>query len=128
MYQLSFDHVHILSENPGKTAKWYEEMLGGEIVESTEVLGAPQIYIRFGASMVIIRGQRPNEIDISQRGVQGIVDHFAFRVDDDFDGLCRNLKSRGVEFTMQPSALGKNTSAAFIRAPDGVSIELMHRT
>lgn len=127
MPTLSFDHVHIVSQNPEATAQWYQNTLGGEIVESKETLGAPQIYVKFGTSMVIVRGQRPREIDISERRALGIVDHFALRVDSDFEEFCKGLMSSGVNFTMEPCMLNDITSAAFITAPDGVSIELVHR-
>ncbi|AJE46776.1 VOC family protein [Celeribacter indicus] len=124
---LSFDHVHIVSRHPELAARWYRDTLGGEIVESKHMLGAPQIYVKFGTSMIVIRGQRPNEMDLSERRSHGIVDHFAFRVDRDFEGFCARLMAHGVDFTMQPCALDESTSVAFITAPDGISIELMHR-
>ncbi len=54
-----FDHVHLISEDPQSTASWYADKLGGEIVSSNEVRGAPQVLVAFEGATIIVRGQRP---------------------------------------------------------------------
>src|SRR3954471_15806286 len=58
---LSFDHVHLVARDPGATAQWYVDKLGGNITRSLDVKGAPQIYISLGGFIVIVRGERPGE-------------------------------------------------------------------
>lgn len=60
-------------------------------------------------------------------GLQCGTDHFAFRVEGDFQGFCDDLKAKGVKFTMEPRQFNPTTRIAFIEAPDGVSIELLNR-
>ena len=49
---IAFDHIHIISEDPQTAAAWYVDMLGGEITNSAELRGAPQICVEFdGASL-----------------------------------------------------------------------------
>ena len=40
---ITFDHVHLISKDPQAAARWYVDKLGGEIVRSGEVRGAPQV-------------------------------------------------------------------------------------
>jgi len=54
---LSFDHTHLISPDPQAAADWYVEKLGGSVVKSAEVRGAPQIYVEFAdGAMVVVRG------------------------------------------------------------------------
>jgi catechol 2,3-dioxygenase-like lactoylglutathione lyase family enzyme len=124
---LSFDHVHVVARDPAATARWYVEKLGGAIVRSAEVRGAPQIYVSIAGAMVIVRGERPAESAGDRPGLQWGVDHFGLRVKGDFDGFCAGLRGKGVTFSLEPVDFNPTTRIAFINAPDGVSIELLNR-
>jgi catechol 2,3-dioxygenase-like lactoylglutathione lyase family enzyme len=124
---LSFDHVHLVSRDPVAAADWYVEKLDGRITASTQVRGAPQVLIYFSGAMIIIRGRRTGESAIDKAGLQWGVDHFGFQVSSDFDSYCKQLKSKGVVFTLEPVDFGPELRIAFIQAPDGVIIELLHR-
>jgi catechol 2,3-dioxygenase-like lactoylglutathione lyase family enzyme len=124
---LSFDHVHLVAHNPQTTADWYVNNLGGKVVRSLEVKGAPQIYVSFGGFMVIVRGERPAESAHDRPGLQWGVDHFGVRVKGDFDEFCDGLRRRGVGFSLEPTDFNPTTRIAFIDAPDGVSVELLNR-
>ena len=125
--RLAFDHVHLISQDPQAAAGWYVDKLGGAIVKSGTVHGAPQIYVSFGGAMVIVRGQRPAEAAAGKPGLQWGVDHFGLKVNGDFDGYCAGLRNKGVAFSMEPTDANPTTRIAFIEAPDGVSVELQHR-
>ena len=122
-----FHHVHIISEDPESAATWYVEKLGGKIINSQEVRGAPQVVVAFGSINIIVRGQRPGEEVVSKHGIAWGTDHFGFSVEGDFDGFCDGLKKRGVSFSLAPVDFTPNLRIAFIDAPDGVSIELLQR-
>ncbi len=124
---LAFDHVHLVSKDPRATASWYVGKLGGKVIRSADVLGAPQIYVSLGDAMVIVRGLRPTEQAAQKPGLQWGIDHFGLRVKGDFDGFCAGLRSEGVAFSLEPTVFNPTTSIAFIQAPDGVSIELVSR-
>lgn len=124
---LSFDHVHLVSEDPHAAARWYTDNLGGKVVRSTETRGAPQVYVSFGGAMVIVRGQRPAESAAGKPGLQWGVDHFGMQVKGDFDGFCAGLRNKGVTFSLEPTDINPTTRIAFINAPDGVSVELLNR-
>ncbi len=122
-----FDHVHLISKKPQSTAEWYVANLGGKIVGSSEVRGAPQIIVAFKGATVIVRGQRTGEQVGEKDGLEWGTDHFGFSVNGDFDGFCENLKKSGVKFTIEPMDFTPTVRIAFIEAPDGVSIELLQR-
>lgn len=124
---LAFDHVHLVAKNPQATADWYVDKLGGNVVRSLEVKGAPQIYVSLGGFIVIVRGERPSESANDKPGLQWGVDHFGVRVQGDFDGFCGELRKRGVRFSLEPTDFNPTTRIAFIQAPDGVSVELLNR-
>ncbi len=124
---ISFDHVHLVSQDPAAAADWYAEKLGGRITANTEIKGAPQILIRFAGATIIIRGQRTGESAAHKQGLEWGLDHFGFHVSSDFDSYCDQLKSKYVAYTLDPVDFGAELRIAFIQAPDGVVIELLHR-
>lgn len=126
-HPLSFDHVHLVSTDPQAAASWYAEKLDGEIVNRYERGGAPQIFVAVGDATLIIRGQRDGESAGEKQGLEWGVDHFGFGVAGDFDAYCERLQRSGVAFRMAPTQINETTRIAFIEAPDGVSIELLHR-
>ncbi len=124
---LSFDHVHVISQEPHASANWYADKLGGTITKSATVHDAPQIYVSFGEAFIIVRGQRPGEAAKGKANLEWGADHFGFQVKGDFDAFCAGLRAKGVKFSMEPTDINPATRIAFIDAPDGVSIELLSR-
>ena len=124
---ITFDHVHLVSQDPHATASWYVDKLGGAIARSGEVKGAPQIYVSLGDATIIVRGRRPAEQAGDKPGLEWGIDHFGVRVKGDFDGFCAGLRAKGVAFSLEPTDFNPTTRIAFIHAPDGVSVELLNR-
>ena len=85
-----FDHIHIISEDPGTAANWYAEVLGGEITGEYEIRGSTQISVAFEGARVLIRGQRPGEEPGRKNSLESFedyvshdqwgTDHFGFNV------------------------------------------------
>ena len=124
---ITFDHVHLICKDPNGVSKWFADKLGGDIKGSAEVQGAPQIHVAFNGATVIVRGQRTGESAGDKTGLQWGTNHFGFRVNDDFENYCAGLKGNGVKFTMAPTQFNPATQIAFIEAPGGVIIELLHK-
>ncbi len=122
-----FDHVHLISEDPRSAAEWYADNLGGRIIGSAEIRGAPQVIVAFEGATVIVRGQRTGEEAAGKPGLEWGTDHFGFSVKGDFDAFCDDLKKNGVNFTLDPVDFTPTVRIAFIDAPDNVSIELLQR-
>ncbi len=132
---LSFDHIHLISEDPKATAAWYEEILGGEIVADYELRGAPQINVRVGGMQVIIRGRRPGESPVSTRPMQDFADysshdewgtdHFGYTYHGDLDAFCEEIRGKGATLAVEPWEFSPGSLICYVAAPDGVSIELV---
>ena len=56
---------------------------------------------------------------------QGL-DHFGLAVSG-IDAIVAGMKAKGVVFTKEPATIRPGVRVAFLRAPDGVSIELLDR-
>ncbi len=44
------------------------------------------------------------------------------------DAIVADLKKKGAEFTMEPTSVRPGVRIAFLRGPEGVSIELLERS
>jgi catechol 2,3-dioxygenase-like lactoylglutathione lyase family enzyme len=131
----TFDHLHIISENPHASAAWYVEMFGATIVRETIAYGAPQICLELGGTNILIRGKRPGEDPIPARPIRPFggfsshdglgTDHFGFLYKGDLAAFCAELRAKGVQFPVElKKGLGGNL-LCYVAALDGVSIELM---
>ena len=133
----TFDHVHIISENPKVTANWYVKMFGATIVADAVARGAPQIFVGLGGMTILIRGRRPGEAPIPARPIRPYADfsshntwgtdHFGFLYQGDLEAFCTELRSKGVSFPVELKKGVNGSLLCYVAAPDGVSIELMQR-
>jgi lactoylglutathione lyase len=120
MPALTWDHIHLRSPDPEATARWFEEILGGDIVRSpgrVDVkLGGADIFIA-----PVVDGVGPPPVTPHEG-----LDHFGFRVKE-IDSVVAELKGKGVEFTTEPHNIRPGIRICFIRGPQGISIELLER-
>jgi len=127
MAKYTWDHIHLRTTNPEATAAWYERMLGAEVIRTMQQ-GAPRIDLKLGGANIFIApvtagdGANPPP----KTSYQGL-DHFGLTVTG-IDAIAADLKAKGVEFTREPTTVRPGVRVCFIRAPEGVSIELLERT
>lgn len=134
-FALRFDHVHLISEDPGSAANWYVEMLGAEVVSEYKLRDAPQINVSLGAVTVIIRGKRSGETPQKTNSIHHFpgysshnewgMDHFGFIYEGDLQAYCDELRAKGAEFAVEPWEFSAGSLLCYLSAPDGVSIELV---
>jgi catechol 2,3-dioxygenase-like lactoylglutathione lyase family enzyme len=126
MPKVTWDHIHLRTKDPEATAQWYERMLGAEVVRTTQQ-GKPRIDLNLGGAKIFIAqvtaGDGVNPPPVTP--YQGL-DHFGLTVSG-IDAICADLKAKGVEFTREPTTVRPGVRVAFLRAPEGVSIELLDR-
>ena len=132
---LSFDHIHLISEDPKAAAAWYENILGGQIVADYELRGAPQINVQVGGMQVIIRGRRPGESPVSTRAMRDFADysshdewgtdHFGYTYHGDLKAFCEEIRGKGATLAVEPWEFSPGSLICYVAAPDGVSIELV---
>src|ERR1051326_7078347 len=131
----SFDHVHIISDNPRASADWYVEVFGATIARETVAYGAPQIFVELGGTNILIRGRRPGEDPGPARPIRAYggfsshnglgTDHFGFLYRGDLGAFCAELRGKGVQFPVELKHGLGGSLLCYVSAPDGVSIELM---
>ncbi len=127
MARFTYDHIHLRSPNPEATAQWYERMLGAEVLRTMQQ-GKPRIDLKLGGANIFIApvtsGDGVNPAPATP--YQGL-DHFGLTCSG-IDTIAAELKAKGVEFTREPTTVRPGVRVCFIRAPEGVSIELLERT
>ena len=127
MAKYTWDHVHLRTTDPEATAQWYERMLGAEVIRTMQE-GKPRIDLKIGGANIFIApvtaGDGVNPPPTTPyRGL----DHFGLTVSG-IDAIAADLKAKGVQFTKEPTTVRPGVRICFIRAPEGVSIELLERT
>jgi lactoylglutathione lyase len=127
MAKFTWDHIHLRSPNPEATAAFYERMFGAEVIRTMQQ-GKPRIDLKVGGANVfilpVVPGDKTNPPPTSP--YQGL-DHFGLSVTG-IDAVVADLKAKGAEFTMEPNNIRPGIRIAFLRGPEGVSIELLERS
>ncbi len=116
---LGFHHFHLVSADPDATIKWYQEMFGGEITDYKGIGALKTIaFGEDGVRLIIHYDPEAKEPTIGRS-----IDHLGWSFAD-LDAAAKVLKSKGVEFTLEPRPY-RDLKIAFIEGPDGVRIELV---
>ena len=117
----TFDHIHLISPDPDKTADFYEKIFGAK--KSVRDLGGGRkaVSVDLNGTKILIRGQNEGEAE------KPSLDHYGIRTDN-LDKAVAELKKQGVTFTMEIRQLRPDMKISFLRTPDGVSIELQEGT
>lgn len=126
MAKFAWDHIHLRTENPEAMAQWFEKMLGAEVIRTVQD-GKPRIDLKIGGANIFIApvtagdgaGAAPTS---PYRGL----DHFGLSVSG-IDAIAAELKAKGVAITREPTTIRPGLRVCFIRAPEGVTIELLDR-
>ena len=127
MAKFGWDHIHLRTPDPEATAKWYERTLGAEVIRSMQQ-GAPRIDLKLGGANIFIAPVTPGDgVNPPPTTPYQGLDHFGLTVTG-IDVIAADLKAKGVEFTREPTTVRPGVRVCFIRAPEGVSIELLERT
>ena len=122
----TYDHIHIRSRDPEKTAAYYERMFDAQIIRSVQE-GQPRIDMKISGQDVFI-APVPEKSNVNPPPVtpyQGL-DHFGLRVKN-IDKVVADLKAKGAEFTMELNSPRPGIKICFVRGPEGVSIEVLER-
>ncbi len=124
MAKFTYDHIHLRSPNPEATAQYYERMFGAEVLRTMQQ-GKPRIDLKLGGVNIFIAQTTPEVNPPPATPYQGL-DHFGLSVSN-IDAVAAELKAKGAEFTREPTTVRPGVRIAFLRGPEGVSIELLDR-
>ena len=112
-----FDHIHLRSPDPVKTAEFYEQMFGAKRVSMRdEGDGRAMVKLDLKGITILINQQ-------TGEGAQTGLVHFGIRTDK-LDEAVAAMKERGVKFTQDIRQVRPNFKISFLVAPEDVSIEL----
>src|SRR3974390_3466533 len=126
MAKFTYDHIHLRSPDPEKTAAFYERMFGAEIVRSVQQ-GNPRIDLKLGGANIFIAPVAPGDgVNPPPTTPYQGLDHFGLTVSG-IDAVVAELKAKGVEFSKPPHVPRPGIKICFLRGPQGISIELLDR-
>ncbi len=118
MPNYKYDHVHLVSPDPKKTAEFYVKMFGAKIDRSFPIpIGGTIVFLTIPGSTIVISpptGPQPEN---------GLV-HWGMSTDN-IEKSVTDLKAAGIKFQMEITAINPDTKIAFFWAPDNVLIELV---
>jgi lactoylglutathione lyase len=127
MTKFTYDHIHLRSPNPEATAQYYERMFGAEVIRTMQQ-GKPRMDLKLGGANIFIAAVTPGDgVNPPPTTPYQGLDHFGLTVSA-IDAVVAELKAKGAEFTREPTTVRPGVRVAFLRAPEGVSIELLERS
>jgi catechol 2,3-dioxygenase-like lactoylglutathione lyase family enzyme len=114
--QVRLHHTHIFASDMDRTLKFWQEMIGAEILFDQEIAGARNVMITIGSGRLNIYDQPPQE------GRGGAYHHLGIQTDD-LDALIKHMKGRGFQFKndIKDFGVGRYMMAM---APDDILLEL----
>jgi lactoylglutathione lyase len=128
MASFTWEHIHLRSPDPEATARWYQAMLGAEIIRTPQQGGPERIDLLLGGNQkVFIAPASPTAAPAPAPDAPYLgLEHIGLTVPD-IDAAVVELKEKGVRFTMDPTTVRPGVRIAFLRGPENVSIELIQR-
>ena len=120
-----YDHVHLFSPDPLKTAQFYESMFNAKRVAVRELSdGRTIVILHLNGSRVLIteREAQTGSVPGSLEAGCGL-EHFGIRTDN-LEVAVAELKAKGVQFKEEIRDGLAGVKAAFLWAPENVLIEL----
>ena len=126
MATFTWDHIHLRTPDQEATAQWFERMLGGQVIRSTQQ-GQPRIDLKLGGANIFIAPVKAGDgVNPPPTTPYQGLDHFGLAVSG-IDAIAADLKKKGVEFTKEPHSPRPGIKICFLRGPQGISIELLDR-
>jgi len=126
MTKFTWEHIHLRSPDPEATANWYQDKLGAEVIRSPQADGSIRVDLDLSGQKVFIAKALPGKAaDAPALPYLGL-DHFGLTVTD-IQAAVKELKAKGVTFTMEVTQARPGVQIAFLTAPENVSIELIQR-
>lgn len=122
-----YDHVHLISPDPVKTAQFYQSMFGAKLISTSQMAdGRTRVALDLnGGTVLLVNRRKQTESDSSPRTGYGI-DHFGIRTDN-LEAAVEDLKANGVKFTEEIREARPGVKISFLRGPENVLLELVER-
>ena len=124
-----YNHVHLISPDPLKTAEFYERMFNVKRVSVTKP-GAGRVSVELdlnGSRVLIKSGNVKTETAPGSSEPAHGLEHFGVRTDN-LEAAVAELKAKGVQFKEEIRLARPGVKISFLWAPENVLIELMERS
>ena len=119
------DHIHFRCENIDDAIEFYIKMFDGQITGRTGTDAMPIIFVNVAGTKLAFSPKRNNtEIDSARSQPAWGIYQLGLVVDN-MDRAAKELKAKGAEFEGEPLEASPGLRIAFMKAPDGVQIELV---
>jgi uncharacterized glyoxalase superfamily protein PhnB len=116
MQKYKFDHIHLMSPNPVKTAEFYQKMFGAKQQESLDLgEGRVMLSLDLGGVTILIS----KTADEKQYGLA----HFGISTPHLKEAVAE-LKAKNVKFPMEITRISTQLTVSFLEAPDNMRLEL----
>jgi lactoylglutathione lyase len=116
MAKYKFDHIHLMSPDPAKTAEFYQKMFDAKLQESVE-LGEGRVMLSLDLGGVTLLISKTT--DEKQYGLA----HFGIKTPHLQEAVAE-LKAKNVRFPMEVTKISPQLTISFLQAPDNMRLEL----
>jgi catechol 2,3-dioxygenase-like lactoylglutathione lyase family enzyme len=120
------DHIHLRCQDVEKSVEYYVNLFAGEVVARFEARGMPIVRLKVGETFLALSPRREDEPEVQGEGTRWGAYELGFLVED-LDRACQELRAKGAEFAAGPLEARSGVRVAFLKAPDGMQIEILHR-
>ncbi|MFC2003753.1 VOC family protein [Chloroflexota bacterium] len=121
-----FDHIHLISTDPSKTAEFYGKMFGARRV-GTGKLADGRVALNLdlnGASILVMQTRAKQMVPgTAQTGLE----HFGLRTDN-LEAVVAELKAGGANFVQDITVPRPGVKLSFLLTPENTLIELLERS
>jgi len=119
------DHTHLTSPDPDKVIEFYTQVMGARVIKEIESAGRRMIDLDLGG--IPVRVSSSTGADNAWKGLRFGLHHLGLEVSN-LDEVAADLKSKGVEFVVEPTQPQPGVKIAFIKGPDNVLFELIEKS
>ncbi len=117
------DHVGISVSDIDRSIAFYRDILGLQLVEQRQFNNGQIAFFQVGDTLVeLVANRKPGE-----PVADGLVNHFAFTVDDLAAAVARLRQHQVLTETPAPVPIWEGMRVIFFRGPDGERLELFER-
>ena len=121
-----YDHVHLISPDPLKTAQFYERMFNakrGAVRELSDGRVSVQLDIKGTRILIGSAGDESQNAEDFPKKRYGL-EHFGL-LTDNLEAAVAELKAKGAEFTVEIREARPGVKISFLLGPENVLIELL---
>jgi lactoylglutathione lyase len=117
-----FDHIHLNSPDAVKTAQFYENMFGSQIVRVTRGGTVVRLDLNGQQTMIGPPIGSPPLVPATLQPQYGLI-HFGLRTDD-LEKAVVELKAKGMVFAQEITPMPSGSKISYFVGPENVLVEL----